>query len=117
MVHVAVKMPPGPQATATAAPLTNQNKVPGLARIIAVASGKGGVGKSTCSVNLACALRLLGAKVGLLDCDIYGPSIPLMVGIKQRPSISAEEKMIPPSNHDLTLYNNGFLLDSTTPSL
>jgi ATP-binding protein involved in chromosome partitioning len=116
-VHVDVKMPAGPQATPAGAqsPWTNQNKVPGLARIIAVASGKGGVGKSTCSVNLACALRQLGAKVGLLDCDIYGPSIPLMMGIKQRPTISPEEKMVPPANHGVKLMSMGFLLDGDQP--
>ena len=117
MVHVDVKMPAGPQATPAGAqsPWANQNKVPGLARIIAVASGKGGVGKSTCSVNLACALRHLGAKVGLLDCDIYGPSIPLMMGIKQRPTISPEEKMVPPASHGVKLMSMGFLLDGDQP--
>jgi ATP-binding protein involved in chromosome partitioning len=116
MVHVEVKMPAGQQAPVTGqSGMATQNRVPGLARIIAVASGKGGVGKSTCSVNLACALRLLGAKVGLLDCDIYGPSIPLMMGIKQRPTISPEEKMIPPANHGVKLMSMGFLLDGDQP--
>src|SRR6185503_9984089 len=117
MVHVDVKMPSGPQATPTGAqsPWTNQNKVPGLARIIAVASGKGGVGKSTCSVNLACALKHLGARVGLLDCDIYGPSIPLMMGIRQRPTISPAEKMVPPANHGVKLMSMGFLIDGDNP--
>ena len=93
LVHIEVKMPSGPGATTASSGqnlFANQNKVPGLARIVAVASGKGGVGKSTCSVNLACSLHHLGAKVGLLDCDIYGPSIPLMMGIKQRPTISPD---------------------------
>jgi ATP-binding protein involved in chromosome partitioning len=80
-----------------------------------VASGKGGVGKSTCSVNLACALKHLGAQVGLLDCDIYGPSIPLMMGIRERPTISAQEKMVPPSNYGVKLMSMGFLLDGDTP--
>jgi ATP-binding protein involved in chromosome partitioning len=110
-------MPAGQQAAPVAGQnaFANQNRVPGLARIIAVASGKGGVGKSTCSVNLACALRHLGAKVGLLDCDIYGPSIPLMMGIKQRPTISPEEKMVPPANHGVKLMSMGFLLDGDQP--
>ncbi len=116
MVHVEVKMPAGQQASGTGQnAFAGQNRVPGLARIIAVASGKGGVGKSTCSVNLACALKHLGAKVGLLDCDIYGPSIPLMMGIKQRPTISPEEKMVPPSNHGVKLMSMGFLLDGDQP--
>lgn len=117
MVHIDVKMPAGQQAAPVAGqnPMASQNRVPGLARIIAVASGKGGVGKSTCSVNLACALRHLGAKVGLLDCDIYGPSIPLMMGIKQRPTISPEEKMVPPANHGVKLMSMGFLLDGDQP--
>jgi len=91
------------------------NKVQGIKRIVAVASGKGGVGKSTCSVNLACALQHLGERVGLLDCDIYGPSIPLMMGIKQRPTISADEKLVPPQNFGVKLMSMGFLLDSDQP--
>ena len=74
-----------------------QNKMAGVKRVVAVASGKGGVGKSTVSVNLACALKHLGAAVGLLDCDIYGPSIPLMMGIHDRPTISEAEKLVPPA--------------------
>src|ERR1044071_5966014 len=89
-----------PPATTPAAPgpaaWSHQNKLPGIGRVVAVASGKGGVGKSTVSLNLAFALRHLGAQVGLLDCDIYGPSIPLMMGVQQRPTISPEEKLVPP---------------------
>ena len=118
LVHVDVKMPPAAAAGAAAAtpnPAALLNKVPGIARIVAVASGKGGVGKSTCSVNLACALQQLGARIGLLDCDIYGPSIPLMMGIKQRPAISADEKMVPPANHGVKLMSMGFLVDGDQP--
>ena len=115
MVHLDIKLPAGPAAAGAGSPWTGQNKVPGIARLVAVASGKGGVGKSTCSVNLACALQQLGARVGLLDCDIYGPSIPLMMGIKQRPTISPEEKMVPPSNHGVKLMSMGFLLDGDQP--
>jgi ATP-binding protein involved in chromosome partitioning len=82
---------------------------------VAVASGKGGVGKSTVAANLACALRHLGARVGLLDCDIYGPSIPLMMGVHERPTISADEKMVPPANYDVKLMSMGFLVEGDQP--
>jgi ATP-binding protein involved in chromosome partitioning len=92
-----------------------QNNVPGIKRIVAVASGKGGVGKSTCSVNLACALKQLGANVGLLDCDIYGPSIPLMMGASGRPQLSAADKLVPPVAHGVKLMSMGFLLEGDQP--
>lgn len=106
------------QTTAAPAPAAGappKQTVPGIRHIIAVASGKGGVGKSTVSVNLACALAHLGADVGLLDCDIYGPSIPLMMGINQRPFVSAEEKLVPPMNHGVKLMSMGFLLEGDQP--
>jgi len=116
LVHVEVKQPAAaPGAPAGPSPWANQNRVPGIKRIVAVASGKGGVGKSTLSVNLACALNQLGSSVGLLDCDIYGPSIPLMMGVRQRPGLSAEEKMIPPSAHGVKLMSMGFLLEGDQP--
>ena len=96
-------------------PWANQNSVPGIKHIVAVASGKGGVGKSTASVNIACGLRHLGAKVGLLDCDIYGPSIPLMMGIHERPTISADEKLVPPANYGVHLMSMGFLIEGDAP--
>src|SRR5262245_19973167 len=113
LVHVDIKMPAGQPETAGAGPnpWANQNRVPGLARIVAVASGKGGVGKSTCSVNLACALKHMGARVGLLDCDIYGPSIPLMMGIHEKPTVSEQEKLVPPQNYGVKLMSMGFLLE------
>src|SRR5436190_12006070 len=113
-VYVDVKQPSGAQ-TGAQSPGSQQNKVPGIRRVVAVASGKGGVGKSTVSVNLACALQRLGAKVGLLDCDIYGPSIPLMMGINSRPTLSDDQKMVPPSNHGVKLMSMGFLLDGDQP--
>ena len=94
---------------------SQQPKVPGIKRIVAVASGKGGVGKSTMSANLACSLQHLGAKVGLLDCDIYGPSIPLMMGVNQKPTISEQEKMVPPSNYGVKLMSMGLLLEGDQP--
>jgi ATP-binding protein involved in chromosome partitioning len=100
----------------SAAPSAVQpNKLPGIRRVIAVASGKGGVGKSTASVNLACGLAYLGASVGLLDCDIYGPSIPLMMGINQKPTLSDEGKMVPPSNYGVKLMSIGFLVEGDQP--
>ena len=97
-VLVEVRQPAAGQGTPTN-PFASQNKVRGVKRIIAIASGKGGVGKSTCSVNLACALHHLGAKVGLLDCDIYGPSIPLMMGVHEKPTVNEAERLVPPMAH------------------
>jgi ATP-binding protein involved in chromosome partitioning len=110
-VFVEVKL----QAGAAAGGGVKQNQVPGIRRVIAVASGKGGVGKSTISVNLACGLKQLGARVGLLDCDIYGPSIPLMMGVKERPHISDDERLVPPENHGVKLMSMGFLLEDDQP--
>ena len=90
-------------------------KPSGLRRIIAVASGKGGVGKSTVSVNLACALKHLGARVGLLDCDIYGPSVPLMMGVTGRPAVSDENQLLPQENYGIKLMSMGFFLDDDSP--
>jgi ATP-binding protein involved in chromosome partitioning len=89
--------------------------VPGVNRVVAVASGKGGVGKSTVSVNLACALQHLGARVGLLDCDIYGPSIPLMMGVHERPTISPQEQLVPPVAHEVKVMSIGLLLTDDQP--
>jgi len=116
MVHVEVKPPTGPQAAGAGSPWQNQNKVPGIQRIVAIASGKGGVGKSTASVNLACALKHLGARVGLLDCDIYGPSIPLMMGTRQKPTVTEDQSMmVPPVAHGVKLMSMGFLIEGDSP--
>jgi ATP-binding protein involved in chromosome partitioning len=111
-LHVEVAAAP---AAAAPSPWSQQNKLPGIARTVAVASGKGGVGKSTVSVNLACALQYLGAKVGLLDCDIYGPSIPLMMGVRSKPTVSAAEKLIPTVSHGVKLMSMGFLIEDDSP--
>jgi ATP-binding protein involved in chromosome partitioning len=83
-------------------------------RVIAIASGKGGVGKSSLTVNLAAALSQLGHQVGVLDADIYGHSIPHMLGIRQKP-VLVDKLMIPPVNHDLKLMSIGFFLDDNQP--
>jgi len=115
-VTVQVQQPgAGPATGSGPNPWASQSKVPGVGRVVAIASGKGGVGKSTVAVNVACALQRLGSQVGLLDCDIYGPSIPLMMGIHERPTISAEEKLVPLVNHGVKLMSIGFLLDGDQP--
>ncbi|MCL5672583.1 MAG: Mrp/NBP35 family ATP-binding protein [Nitrososphaerota archaeon] len=86
----------------------------GVKNIIAVASGKGGVGKSTVAVNLACALAASGAKVGILDADVYGPNIPLMMGVKSRPEVR-DEMVIPPVAHGVKVASLGFFYDEETP--
>jgi ATP-binding protein involved in chromosome partitioning len=113
-VFVEAKMPAAGQA-APQSPFANQNKVSGVKRIIAIASGKGGVGKSTCSVNLACALTHFGAKVGLLDCDIYGPSIPLMMGVHEKPTVNEAERLVPPTAHGVKVMSIGLLVTDDQP--
>lgn len=89
-----------------------QPVLPGVKNIIAVASGKGGVGKSTVAANLAVAIAQTGAKVGLLDTDIYGPSIPTMFGVKERPNITTQKKLVPIHKHGVHLVSMGFLVDT-----
>jgi ATP-binding protein involved in chromosome partitioning len=103
---------PSPQAVSA-------DKLPGIRHIIAVGSGKGGVGKSTVSVNLALALQQLGARVGLVDADILGPSIPGMLGIAtaQPPAMTAEGRMIPAERHGLKVVSMGMLTGDDNPAV
>jgi ATP-binding protein involved in chromosome partitioning len=91
--------------------------VPGVTSIIAVASGKGGVGKSTTAVNLALGLRDLGMKVGILDADIYGPSMPKLLAIRERPQTAGGTRLKPIMRHGLTVMSIGFLIEEETPMI
>ncbi|MBA4788518.1 MAG: Mrp/NBP35 family ATP-binding protein [Rhizobiales bacterium] len=92
-------------------------EVPGVGAIIAVASGKGGVGKSTLSINLALGLRDLGLKVGLLDADIYGPSVPRLAGVHAKPEVIDGRTMLPLDNFGLQLMSIGFMVEEDTPMI
>jgi len=91
--------------------------IPGIASIIAVASGKGGVGKSTTAVNLALALREFGLKVGILDADIYGPSMPKLLGIRERPQSAGGNRLRPIERHGMAVMSIGFLIEEETPMI
>jgi ATP-binding protein involved in chromosome partitioning len=95
-------------------PMARQAEIPGIAAVIAVASGKGGVGKSTTALNLALGLRDLGLRVGLLDADIYGPSVPRLTGIRQKPALNDDKKMIPIVRFGLAIMSIGFLVEEDT---
>src|SRR3954463_6992106 len=115
------RTPPG-QAPAGARPGPrgggdNLQGVPGVEAIIAVASGKGGVGKSTTAVNLALGLASLGLRVGILDADIYGPSLPKLLAIKERPQTLGGTRLKPITRYGLTVMSIGFLIDEETPMI
>jgi ATP-binding protein involved in chromosome partitioning len=97
-----------------ASPMSKQADIPGIAAVIAVASGKGGVGKSTTALNLALGLRDLGLRVGLLDADIYGPSVPRLTGIHEKPQLNDDRKMIPIMRFGLAIMSIGFLVEEDT---
>ncbi len=111
-VLIDIHAPPGGAGAGMAA-----TQLPGVKHVIAVASGKGGVGKSTVAANLAVALEQTGARVGLCDCDIYGPSISLMFGTRERPTATEENKIVPIEQYGLRLMSMGFLLDDTSPAI
>ncbi|MCO5128948.1 MAG: Mrp/NBP35 family ATP-binding protein [Xanthobacteraceae bacterium] len=98
-------------------PMARQAPIPGVAAIIAVASGKGGVGKSTTSLNLALGLRDLGLRVGLMDADIYGPSVPRLTAIRDKPVVNENKKMIPIERFGLSIMSIGFLVDEEIPMI
>jgi len=104
---------PPPQGGAQS-PMARQSEIPGVAAVIAVASGKGGVGKSTTALNLALGLRDLGLRVGLLDADIYGPSVPRLTGIHEKPQLDDNRKMIPIQRFGLSIMSIGFLVEEDT---
>jgi ATP-binding protein involved in chromosome partitioning len=91
--------------------------IPGVGSIIAVASGKGGVGKSTVAINLALALRDLGLNVGVLDADIYGPSLPKLLAIKERPQTAGGTRLKPIVRHGMPVMSIGFLVEEETPMI
>jgi ATP-binding protein involved in chromosome partitioning len=92
-------------------------QIEGIRHVIAIASGKGGVGKSTVAANLAVALEKTEARVGLCDCDIYGPSISLMFGSRDRPMATEDNRIVPIEQYGLKLMSMGFLLDDTSPAI
>ena len=104
------KAPPELKAARKPAPQGPQ-PVPGVARIIAIASGKGGVGKSTVAANLACALAAEGRRVGLLDADVYGPSQPRMLGVSGRPASPDGKTILPLRNHGVTMMSMGLMMN------
>jgi len=117
--EVQIVQPEG-RASPSHDPWAGRGRLPGVGRVIAVGSGKGGVGKSTVAANLALALRIEGMRVGLLDADIYGPSIPMILGVEdgaQRIRMSEDRKVIPLEAHGLSVVSFGFFLGPESPAI
>lgn len=106
---------PAPAQGVNDDPASWKSSIPGAKHVIAVASGKGGVGKSTVSANLAVALSKLGYKTGLVDLDIYGPSMALMFGTKERPWANENDEFIPVEAHGVKLLSMGLMIDEDSP--
>jgi len=105
--------PPTQQQKAPAGP----TPVEGIKHIVAIASGKGGVGKSTVAANIAVALTQKGHKVGLLDLDIYGPSLPIILGFNESPKLTQEKKLIPLDRYGMKVMSFGFISGNETPTI
>jgi ATP-binding protein involved in chromosome partitioning len=127
-VKIDVRLPNAPQQQrgkglqpgSVPAPTPDDSLVATIEHVVAVSSGKGGVGKSTVAANLAASLARSGRRVGLLDADVYGPDIPLMFGEKRKPRVSGErgsEKIVPLDAHGVKLMSLGFLLDEEQPAI
>lgn len=110
--HVLIDLKKPPAAASPGA-----TRIEGVGRVIAVASGKGGVGKSTVASNLAQALSLDGARTGLCDCDLYGPSVALMFGTTEQPCATEDNRIVPIERYGLKLMSMGFLTDADTPAV
>ena len=102
------------QVTASRPVLGDKGLIPGVKNVLAVSSGKGGVGKSTVAVNLACALSRSGAKVGILDADVYGPNVPLMLGVTGQPTV-VEKRIVPFERHGLQVMSMALLVAEDQP--
>ncbi|HEX3557529.1 MAG TPA: Mrp/NBP35 family ATP-binding protein [Thermoanaerobaculia bacterium] len=113
-VNIQVVKPPGREEAAQKAISQDASLIPEVRHVVAVASGKGGVGKSTVAANLAIALAQLGHRVGLLDADIYGPSVPMMFGITEKPRVVGN-RIHPFVKHGVTVMSLGFILETDTP--
>jgi ATP-binding protein involved in chromosome partitioning len=110
-----VAQPSSTAATATTPPAGEAVHIPGVRRALAVSSAKGGVGKSTVATNLACALAVLGLRAGLLDADVYGPSLPIMMGTDARPLAAGGNRFHPVERYGVRCISMGFFLDETSP--
>ena len=113
----ATSAPAGPPQTGENAGAGKSQRIPGIGAILAVASGKGGVGKSTTAVNLAVAMAADGARVGLLDCDVYGPSIPRMMRLSGQPETVEGSKLVAMENYGVKCMSMGFLVEEDTPMI
>jgi len=116
-IEQAAAVPPPMQKQAPQPQPATRAPVPGVGAIIAVASGKGGVGKSTTSVNIALGLQARGLKVGILDADIYGPSLPRLLNISGRPQSGGDRVLIPLEGHGLKVMSMGFMVDEDTATV